>query len=109
MGFNYREDIDCYVYIPPLTGLDLKHNYFKVRDECADSLIRLQSLEIQKHNRFGWAELITVADTIGLPIKTTCQFLEKWGKVRDGTWEVKEIQGFTSKSIREQVEAKNKI
>lgn len=99
MAFVYREGIGCKVYNPALTGLDLKHNYFNIRDECADSLIYLQSLQVKKHNRFGWAELIVVADIIGLPIKTTCQFLEKWEKVKDGTWELKEAQGFTSRII----------
>lgn len=99
MAFIYREDIGCKIYRPSLTGLDLKYSYFKIRDECANSLIYLQSLEIEKCNRFGWAELIAVADTIGLPIKTTCQFLEKWEKVRNGTWELKEAQGFISKMI----------
>lgn len=104
MAFIYNNESGCFVYDPPLSGLDLKHNYFKVRDECAVSLIHLQNLEIKKHNRFGWAELIAVADIIGLPIKTTCQFLEKWGKIKDGTWELKELQGFSSKKIREEIE-----
>ena len=103
MPFIYHEGAGCQVYDPPLTGLDLKHNYFIIRDECAVSLIHLQGREIKKHNRFTWIELVIVADLIGLPIKTTCQFLEKWGKIKDGTWELKEIQGITSKMIRKQL------
>ena len=106
MAFVYREDLGCSVYEPPLTGLELKHNYFIVRDECAESLIYLHKVETDKNNNFfGWGQLVDVADTIGLPIKTTCQFLEKWGKVRDGLFEQK---GLTSKQIRQQVEAQRK-
>jgi len=106
MAFVFREDLGCSVYDPPLTGFDLKHNYFFIRDECAESLIYLQAIQIKNNSgRFGWVELVQVADTIGLPIITTCYFLEKWQKLRDGfCHENFEVRGLTSKRIRKAVD-----
>lgn len=107
MSFIYRKESGCKVYNPPLTGYDLINDkYFAVREECAESLLYLYELERKKRpDIFGWDNLITIADTIGLPIKTTCYFLEKHGKVRDGLFESK---GLTSKQIRQQVAAAKK-
>ena len=103
MPFVYNEELGCKVYDPPLTGYDLKYKYFSVREECKDSLIYLHRRAIKSNGReiFNWVNLVTVADQIGLLIQTTCEFLEKWGKVRDGLFEAK---GLTSKQIRERVE-----
>lgn len=107
MPFVYNEDLGCKVYDPPLTGYYLKHKYFSVREECKDSLIYLHGRAIKTNDRgiFNWVALVTVADQIGLPIQTTCQFLEKWGKVRDGLFEAK---GLTSRQIRQAVEEDKK-
>lgn len=103
MPFGYNEELGCKVYDPPLTGFDLKYTYFSVREECKDSLIYLHGREIESNERriFNWVALVTVADWIGQPIRTTCEFLEKWGKVRSGLFESK---GLTSKQIRQEVE-----
>lgn len=102
MPFAYNKELGCNVYDPPLTSFDLKCRYFEVREQCKDSLIYLHGRAIESNSRkiFNWANLVDVADQIGLPIQTACQFLEKWGKVRDGLFEAK---GLTSKQIRERV------
>lgn len=107
MPFTYNNELGCEVYDPPLTGFDLKYRYFSVREECKESLIYLQKRAIESNDRkiFNWVALVTVADQIGLPIVTTCQFLEKWGRVRDGLFEQ---TGLTSKQIRQQVENSTK-
>ena len=107
MPFEYNKELGCNVYDPPLTGFDLKYRYFEVREECKDSLIYLQRRAIETNDRgiFNWVALVAVADQIGLPIRTTCEFLEKWGKVRDGLFEAK---GLTSKQIRQEVEKDKK-
>jgi len=106
-SFIYSADLGCKVYDPPLNGYYLKHKYFIVREECKDSLIYLHTKEIERNGRdfFGWMNLVSIADAIGLPIQTTCQFMEKWEKVRDGLFEQK---GLTSRQIRKQVEDSKK-
>ena len=107
MPFTYNKELGCNIYDPPPTSFDLKCRYFEVREQCKDSLIYLRGRAIESDDRkiFNWVALVTVADQIGLPIKTTCQFLEKWDKVRDGLFEAK---GLTSRQICQAIEKDKK-
>jgi hypothetical protein len=69
MTFIYNKALGCAVYNPLLTGFELKHNYFVISEECKNSLIYLQRWAIESNGReiFNWANLVTVADQIGLP------------------------------------------
>jgi hypothetical protein len=79
----------CFHYDPPLTGLDLHgKKYKKIFIECKESLLFLFHREVEaQQGKFTCKSLVKVADEIGLPIKTTCEFLEYHEKLPYGTFE----------------------
>lgn len=98
-------DINSFLglYNPPLTGIDLRgQKYMLIHRECKESLSKVFDWEHQARGKFTWSSLINVADFVGLPIKTCCQFLEYIGKLPDYTWDRAEVRhGITSKILRE--------
>lgn len=96
------------LYDPPLKGIDLRGSKYMSRyKECQESLSRVfeWELEAQGGLSFSWRSLIRVADFVGLPIKTCCQFLEYMEKIKPLTWDRMEMKhGLTPKQLRENAE-----
>lgn len=76
-----------------LTGLDLRGaNYKIVLDQVAPSLGELFDLERKMTGKVTMRAIILISEELGLPVKTTCEFLEYLGKLPVGTWERSHIK-----------------
>jgi hypothetical protein len=103
--FTALDGFTCFHYDPPLSGLDLRgKKYKKTFVECKESLLFLFNCEVEAQGKFTCKSLVKVADEIGLPIKTTCEFLEYHEKLSYGTFERLHM---TSTGLREKLKNTN--
>jgi hypothetical protein len=76
-----------------LTGLDLRgSNYRKVLNQVAPTLEGLFNLERKVSGKVTMRAIVLISEELGLPAKTTCEFLECLGKLPVGTWERSRIK-----------------
>lgn len=90
-------------YSPPLEGSDLRGDrYCEIRDDVIGTLLYLFN-ECCKRNdgKFPAINLIYLSQAVGLPLKTTCEFLEQVHLLPSGTWDRK----FASAKSKSQVQA----
>ena len=78
-------------YKPQLTGLDLRDaKYKQVFTECSVQLCAyFDAAQEQNGGRITRKDIVCISQQIGLPLKTTCEFLEHLEKLPTGTWERK--------------------
>jgi hypothetical protein len=87
------------MFDPPLTELELcGSNYKKIFNQVAPVLACLFDRELEVVGEVTVQAIIFFSEKLGLPVKTTCQFLECLGKRPLGIWERSPI---TSEQISE--------
>lgn len=89
--FVLRLGTDSRTYDPPLTGLNLRgKKYKRVFAECSAQLSAyFDATEKQNAGKITRRDVVCISHQIGLPLKTTCEFLEYLEKLPTGTWERK--------------------
>ena len=89
-------------YNPPLTGLQLRGSLYMVRfREIAPTLCGLHSYLYEQYSKITPRMVIEMSDTVGLPLKTTTEFLEMLTLLPTGTWERLRNRGFKKESEKQ--------
>ena len=88
--FKINPQTNQYGYQPALTGIDLQgRKYKKILTECFDQLSEYFEIAKLKKGTITRLDIVQISQEIGLPLKTTCEFLEYQSKLPSGTWERK--------------------
>jgi hypothetical protein len=88
--FKINPQTNQYSYQPVLTGIDLQgRKYKKILTECSDQLAEYFEATKLKKGTITRLDIVQISQEIGLPLKTTCEFLEYQDKLPSGTWERK--------------------
>lgn len=76
-------------YSPRLGGESLRgRNYVFIRDSVIDTLMYLFVDCVKRDNgAFRVKNIAYLAGAVGLPLKTTCEYLEQMERLPSGTWE----------------------
>ena len=89
LRFRFDPGTNRYSYHPKLTNIDLEgKKYNKVLAECSDQLSEYFET-IKARKAITRLDIVRISQEIGLPLKTTCQFLQDLGKLPIDTWESK--------------------
>lgn len=99
--FKINPRTNQYSYQPKLTGIDLRgKKYQKILTECSGQLVKYFEATEQQKSTITRLDIVQISQEIGLPLKTTCEFLEYQGKLPSGTWELK----FAGLSVKDLIE-----
>ena len=90
LRFRFDPGTNQYSYHPKLTNIELEgKKYNKVLVECSDQLSKyFEAIKSKKH-QINRLDVVRISQAIGLPLKTTCEFLQDLGELPIGTWESK--------------------
>lgn len=89
-NFEFNPETQSWRYQPSLTGLDLRGKKYKIiLKQCSEQLTKLFDAIVKNNNKITRGDIVVISQQIGLPLKTTCEFLEHLDCLPTGTWELK--------------------
>jgi hypothetical protein len=88
--FKINPQTNRYSYQPALAGIDLQgRKYKKILTECSSQLGECFEITKLRKGTITRLDIVQISQEIGLPLKTTCEFLEYQDKLPSGTWDRK--------------------